>query len=446
MLTVEQNERLTRVGPGTPLGNLMRHYWQPIAVSSMLDDNPVRRVKILGEELVLFRDNSGVLGLVQPRCAHRLVHLEFGIPDEHGIRCPYHGWRYDPSGQCTDTPLEPAGSRLKENVNIGGYPVEELGGLVFAYLGADTPPLLPRWDFLVLENAVRQVGVTEVPCNWLQCHENSADPYHNTYCHGYFFKYALERKGLLESRASDQTAHRAFTSIRGTDGHDGIAFERDTYGFKKGLKFSKENGAASDSVQWFPYNIFPFYSGAIGNGLRSQINMRIPMDDENTLHLSYILYHAEGIEAPPQTTVPYYDVPIFDENGEPILDYVLSQDMACWYSQGTITDRSRETLGATDMAIVQYRNIIEEQIALVEAGREPMNVFRDADAMGNSIDVGGRIDRSQQGLVSGAGSIGGYRNAFHLGYFQDDADRYGPAVDLAVDLMRRANEKADAGH
>lgn len=442
MLTAEQNERLTRVGPGTPLGELMRRYWQPIAPVAMLDENPVKKVKILGEELILYRDRSGTLGLVKPRCAHRLVHLEFGIPDEHGLRCPYHGWCYDETGQCTDTPLEPAGSRLKENVNIGGYPVQELGGLVFAYLGPEPAPLLPRWDFLVLGNAIRQIGITILPCNWLQCHENSADPYHNTYCHGYFFKYALERKGLLDSRAADHNMHRAFGSIRGTDGHDGVVFERDRYGFKKGIRYSVDKGAKSDHVRWFPYNIFPFYSGAVGSSLRSQINMRVPLDDTHTYHISYVLYHAEGVDAPEQETVPYYIHPIFDEAGEPILDYVLAQDIACWYSQGTITDRSLETLGATDVAIVQYRNIIEEQIKLVEAGQDPMNVFRDAEAMGDSIDVGGRINRPDG--VGDPSGLASYRNAFHLGYFKDDVDRYGPAIELASDLMRRAREASAA--
>lgn len=422
----------------------MRRYWQPIAVASMLDDNPVKKIRILGEDLVLYRDRSGDLGLIRPRCAHRLVDMKFGIPDEHGLRCPYHGWQYDAEGQCIDTPFEPAGSKLKQNVNIGGYPVQELGGLVFAYLGPAPTPLLPRWDFLVLENAIRQVGVTIIPCNWLQCHENSADPYHNTYCHGYFFEYALQRKGLTETRAADPTVHRAFASQHSTTGHDGVVFERDTYGFKKGVRFSTKNGAPEDRVQWFPYNIFPFFSGSVGNGLRSMVNMRIPLDDEHTLHFQYMIYHAEGVEAPRQESVPWFDVPLYDENGEPILDFVLAQDMACWYAQGTIVDRSAETLGATDIAIVQFRNILEEQMQRVEEGLDPMNVFRDAEAMGPVIDVGGRIDRSQTGRVSGNRSFGAARDAFHLGYFQDDADRYGPAIGLATDLMRRAHELAEA--
>ena len=445
MLTAEQNDRLTQVGPGTPMGELMRRYWQPIAVASMLDDNPVKKIRILGEDLVLYRDLSGEMGLIRPNCAHRLVNMEFGIPVEHGIRCPYHGWCYDASGQCTDTPFEPANSKLKDNVNIGGFPVQTLGGLVFAYLGPDPAPLLPKWDFLMLENSIRQVGVTIVPCNWLQCHENSADPYHNTYCHGYFFKYQLERMGVTNTRAADQTMHRAFTSIDSTKGHDGVVFERDVYGFKKGVRYSTEKGADSDRVQWFPYNIFPFYSGSISGGLRSMVNMRIPMDDEHTLHFQYMIYHAEGVEAPVQESVPYFDVPLYDESGKPVLDFVLAQDMACWYAQGTIVDRTRETLGATDIAIVQFRNILEEQMQRVEAGEDPINVFRDAADMGDVIDVGGRISSQRAGVLTpSANRLGVSRNAFHLGYFQDDADRYGPATPLAMDLMRRAHELAES--
>ena len=438
MLSPTQNERLTRVGPGTPLGSLMRRYWQPIAPVAMLDENPVRRIKILGEELVLYRDRSGILGLIQPRCAHRLVHLQFGIPEEHGIRCPYHGWSYDETGQCTETPLESPNSRLKDQINIGGYPVQELGGLVFAYLGPDPVPLLPRWDFLVLPESIRQIGISILPCNWLQCHENSADPYHNPYLHGHFFKYTLERTGLLESRAGDSTSHRSYTSMRSISGHDGVVFERDRYGFKKGIKYSLAKGASREHVNWFPYNIFPFYSGAIGNGIRSQINMRIPLDDERTYHLSYVVYHAPGVEVPVQDVVPYYWAPIFDEAGEPILDYVLAQDIAAWHSQGTITDRSRETLGATDLAIIKFREIIEEQLQRVETGQDPINVFRDPEEMGQCIDIGARLDDRDLLAPPEQGGSTAYRNNLHLGYFNDEIDRYGPAVGLAADLMRRA--------
>src|SRR5437016_7977325 len=129
MLTAEENERLTLVGPGTPMGQLLRWYWHPIAAASQLDENPIRRVKLLGEKLVLYRDRSGKLGLVQEACAHRRVNLVFGIPEDEGLRCPYHGWRYDASGQCLEMPAEPADSTFPSRVQITAYPVEELSGL-----------------------------------------------------------------------------------------------------------------------------------------------------------------------------------------------------------------------------------------------------------------------------------------------------------------------------
>ena len=172
MLSQEANDRLTRVGPGTPCGELMRRYWIPIAPLAQLLEDPVRKVRVLGEDLVLYRDRQGGLGLVGERCAHRAVELRWGIPDENGLRCPYHGWLYGHEGQCLDTPLEDPKSTFKDRVNIGGYPVQELGGLVFAYLGPKPAPLLPPWDLFVAPNTIRQIGISVLNCNWLQCQEN----------------------------------------------------------------------------------------------------------------------------------------------------------------------------------------------------------------------------------------------------------------------------------
>ena len=177
MLTVEQNERLTRVGPGTPMGELLRRYWHPIAPSAELDEeNPTKEVRLLGEDLVLFRSTKGVLGLVEPSCPHRKANLSYGVPEPEGIRCAYHGWLFDETGACVDQPSEPAGSRFKEKVRIKAYPVEELGTLIFAYLGPEPAPLLPRWDMLTWGQVRRNVVMHMVPANWLQCMENSLDP------------------------------------------------------------------------------------------------------------------------------------------------------------------------------------------------------------------------------------------------------------------------------
>ena len=127
MLSKEENEMLTRVGPGTPCGELMRRYWHPVAATVQLADNPVRTVRILGEDLVLFRDRSGTLGLIGPRCPHRAMHMAFGIPEEVGLRCPYHGWRFDGTGRCLEQPLAPPDSTFKDRVRIAAYKVQEMG-------------------------------------------------------------------------------------------------------------------------------------------------------------------------------------------------------------------------------------------------------------------------------------------------------------------------------
>src|SRR5262249_28012471 len=149
MASAEVNERLTRVGPGTPCGELMRRYWIPIAPAIQLDEKPVRKVRILGEDLVLFRSERGELGLIGHRCLNRAVDVQYGMPDRDGLRCPYHGWMYGTDGRCLDQPLEDPASPLKDRLKLPAYPVEELGGLVFAYLGPQPAPLLPPWDLFV---------------------------------------------------------------------------------------------------------------------------------------------------------------------------------------------------------------------------------------------------------------------------------------------------------
>jgi len=197
MLSAEQNEQLTRVGPGTPMGTLMRRYWHPVATCYEMAANPVKAVQVLGEALTLFRDRQGRLGLIGQRCAHRRVDLKCGIPEKEGLRCPYHGWMYDTSGQCIEQPAEGA-THFKDSIKLPSYPVQELGGLIWTYLGPQPAPLLPRWDLFVEEGVFRQIGTTVVPCNWLQCQENAVDTVHTEFAHGRFGLYAMERLGLTD--------------------------------------------------------------------------------------------------------------------------------------------------------------------------------------------------------------------------------------------------------
>jgi 5,5'-dehydrodivanillate O-demethylase len=434
MIAPATNERWTRVGPGTPCGELMRRYWIPVAPFAQLLENPVRKVRILGEDLVLYRDRSGTIGLIGDRCLHRRVDLGLGIPDDCGLRCPYHGWRFDETGTCTERPLEAHPQRPIQQ-KLAGYPCRELGGLVFAYLGPLPAPDLPRWDLYVWPNAIRQIAVNVLPCNWLQCQENTGDPTHSVWLHGRYFQYNLERLGRAE-RLRDGT-HTTHARIKMGVGVKHVYAETTPHGFMKGIAYAKELGAAADGVSDSHQVIFPFCTRTGKAGApRSEFQLRIPVDDTHTMHICYQVYAAPShVEVPPQPVVPWYEPPRAYPNGEPILDYVLAQDMAAWISQGPIYDRSAEVLGRTDVALVLLRKQLEEQIARVEAGETPINVFSTSpDSIGTALPEVAQATLRDEGLR--------YRGMYHRGFGSDDADRYGPAFDLAKELHRRI-EAAD---
>ena len=185
---------LTHVGPGTPMGHYMRFFWHPIAAVAELKDHP-KQVRILGEDLVLFRTTNGKLGLLAERCAHRSASLGCGMIEDDGIRCAYHAWKYDLTGQCVDIPSERDDRKVSSRIKISGYMVHEAGGLIWAYLGAQPAPLLPRYEFIVGEQYDHDVGLSDLPCNWLQIAENNMDPYHVEYLHFMYTNYVHERIG-----------------------------------------------------------------------------------------------------------------------------------------------------------------------------------------------------------------------------------------------------------
>jgi 5,5'-dehydrodivanillate O-demethylase len=435
MLSVEANNRLARVGPGTPMGELMRCYWMPIRPLAQLVDEDVIKVRILGEDLVLFRTKKGEIGLIGDRCPHRQTGLEFGIPDDDGLRCCYHGWMFDTAGQCIDTPLEAPDSTFKERIRTTAYPAQELGGLVWAYLGPSPAPLLPPWDVLVMPNAIRQIGVVELNANWLQCQENTGDPTHSVYLHGHLFKYQLEKRGLLDERASEGQMHTLFSRMKAGIGIESVYASPSQYGFEKGIKYSKELGAAREETRRHSTVVFPFFTQTGGAGeVRQEMQMRVPIDDTHTYHINYGCFIApDDVIAPEQEQIPWYEVPLYDENGKAILDFVLAQDMVAWWSQGELTDRSKEKLGRTDTPIILMRRQFEQQIRIVEDGGDPMNVFRDPATMPDVIH-GGPWDESLK-RDPAFSPAGGFRSAYHRGYGVDDADRYGPAMPQIIDLM-----------
>ncbi len=367
MLSVEQNERLTRVGPGTPMGELMRRYWHPIAASVELDaDNPTKEVRLLGEDLVLYRDAKGTLGLIEPSCAHRKANLSYGIPEENGIRCAYHGWIFNETGQCVDQPSEPEGSKFKEKVRIKAYKAQELGGAIFAYMGPEPAPLLPRIDVLVWPG-IRRTQTVHIPCNWLQCHENSLDPLHFQWLHRYWGGWIMNKERPPEER----DAWNARIGARGAD-HRKIGFEITDYGVIKRRLVGDET-EQDDHWQMGHPILFPNILH-----ITSNLQYRVPIDDTHTLHFVIDLQPlAPGQEQP--DVVPHQEVPCFDEKGKIKSDWVLGQDQAAWIMQGAIMDRSTERLGVSDVGLIMFRRMLNEQMEVVAQGGEPMNVHRNED-------------------------------------------------------------------
>ena len=388
---------------------------------------------------VLYKDRSGNLGLIGDRCLHRLVDLQFGIPDECGLRCPYHGWLYGADGECLDRPMENKG---KIKAKLKAYPVQELGGLVFAYLGPLPAPALPRWDLFVWPNAVRQIAINVIDCNWLQCQENTGDPTHSVWAHGHLFKYILERDGHLAERAAslDHTLH---TRTKWGNGIKELYARPTQFGFEKGISYAKELGAETDHVRRHSTVIFPFYTqtGKVG-APRSEFQIRVPMDDTHTYHICYQVYAApHGIEAPHQDFVPWYEPPMYDEKGRPILDYVLAQDALVWVAQGrSPIDRKSFSDARTCQSRCCAANSTS-RLPWSKRERIPMNVFRDdpgpmIHGSGSAPDGWTSPDWAKQQLFLSQG----FRKMYHKGFANDDADRYGPAIELVKELHRRIEE------
>ncbi len=376
MLTAQENELLTRIGPGTPMGALMRRYWHPIAAASEMREAWTKRVRLLGEDLVLFRNRSGGFGLIEEQCPHRRASLAYGIPTAEGIRCPYHGWEFDATGACIDQPNEPAESRFKDKVRTPAYAVEELGGLLFAYLGPAPRPLVPRLDGFVAAGAIRMVGRAIVPCNWLQIMENSVDPVHTEWLHGHL--YELQREAAGEKVAISKH-------------HLKIAFDEFDYGIYKRRLLEGQPEDADDWKTGHPM-VFPTIL-AVGNASDAwrmhAFQIRVPIDDTHTMHYWYNAYvplAGQPVPAHLLDDVPVYDVPYVDDRGAYLIDLIDAQDIMAWVTQGPIADRTRETLGASDRGITLYRRMLRRELAKVEAGEDPIGVLRDP-ARNATIDL-----------------------------------------------------------
>ena len=363
MLTKEENVLLTSVGRGTPGGELLRRYWMPIACTGELtDEKPIKAARLLGEDLVVYRDKSGRYGVVAEQCPHRKASLAFGRVDEEGIRCPYHGWKFDDTGKCLEQPAEPESGGFKDKIKHIAYPAQRLGGLIWTYMGPQPAPLLPRWDVLTWENGQRWVQKHEIyKCNWLQPMENSVDPSHLYWLHG-------------------DTAHLAPTVDRYEEDHQFTPFE---YGIMKRRITPGRKAGDPPVIDQHPL-LFPitlrhvFRASKTTGFVLHNVQIRVPVDDARTQVFVVYFTPNDTDKSPAEGDTPWEYFPIRDENGEYRLSEVLVQDAMAWETQGAPTDRTQEHLGVGDEGIILLRKILREQIEIVRNGGDPLGVVRDA--------------------------------------------------------------------
>ncbi|MPZ15966.1 MAG: Rieske 2Fe-2S domain-containing protein [Chloroflexi bacterium] len=362
MLTKEENERLTRVGRGAPAGELLRRYWMPVATARELsDENPTRFVRVLGEDLILFRDKSGNVGLIADHCAHRGASLLYGRVEERGIACAYHGWLYDTAGNCLECPAEPAGSMFHLTVKHKAYPVRAFVGLYWAYMGPLPAPEIPRYDAWADKELRRRITVRRIDCNWLQAMENSMDPAHLQILH-------------QDAGTNADTGQPRDTTRGRTDDVASLEFYEVPYGIMK--KRVYRNGLLDEHPLIFP------------NILRHQgTQIRAPIDDTHTMHYTVSVQLARDGE-PEQDED---DIPVVESKPHKVpadalypdarftMADVAAQDYMAWETQGAIPDRTVERLATSDRGVVLFRQVLKREIERVEQGQDPLGVVRDPD-------------------------------------------------------------------
>ncbi len=360
MLSEEKNRLLTEVGPGKPMGELLRRYWMPAAGASEFDDTPIKPVRLLGEDLVLYKDRSGAFGAVDRRCAHRRADLAYGMVEATGIRCNYHGWCFDSQGACIHQPYEDTSAperNTKQNIRIRAYPVREKAGMLWIYMGPQPVPELPDWEPFSWKNGFAQVVLSEVPCNWFQCQENSIDPVH--------FEWMHENWGQR---------------LRNEEGPYGPTHTRlDFEEFEHGLVYKriKQNTGETDPM-WTVGRVCLWPNGFF---LGEHFEWRVPIDDRNTLSVTWKFTRVPRESEPyVQQRIPTWHGPLKNPDGSWIVSHVMNQDFLAWVGQGVVADRTCENLSASDRGIALLRRRMFEEIEKVQRGEDPKAVLRDPAA------------------------------------------------------------------
>ena len=368
----------------------MRRYWHPIALATELPPGSAPKpIRILGEDLVLFRDDQDRVGLLGICCSHRCADLSYGRIEDGGLRCLYHGWLYDITGRCLEQPAEPDDSTYKDGIRHLAYPCQEVGGLVFAYMGEDEPPLLPDYEALRVPDQHRALQKTILECNYLQALEGDIDPAHLSYLHS---------SVVPPDRRAVPGGERAADFYYGDDRRPRLEIELADYGVRI---FSVRDAGDGKKYVRVTNFIMPNKASIVGNEGRinqgHQINWHVPIDDTHHLRFDITMNRVKPIDrtrydgkAAGEVTADGHmvrnrdnrylqDREEMNKTNTGMGGYFLAHDSFASESQGLIHDRSREHLGTTDKFIAAARRLILQGVADVENGKDPMHTVRSDD-------------------------------------------------------------------
>ncbi len=359
--SAETDALLTAVGPGTPCGEYLRRYWHPFLLASELKDLPIP-VRLLGEDLVVFRDGSGRMGLLHRHCIHRGVSLEFGIIAEHGIRCCYHGWQFDVDGTVLDTPAEPPTSRIKQNFCQGAYRLRESHGLLFAYMGPpESVPEFPLYDSYEYPEDNRLVPFRmNLPCNWLQIVENASDPMHNAFLHAIVSGQQFSPAFKVLPQLDYPETPLGFLSMATRKVKDYVFIRASDIILPNVGQFP--NGA--NTVDRESFAVRPFLT-----------RWSVPVDDHNSFYIgvAHLNSYNGSVKSLRAEDYGVDMIPFIGQTGDRPYEERQREpgDYDAVVSQGLVANRKAEHLGTTDRGVVLIRRMLARAIAATQAGETP---------------------------------------------------------------------------
>ncbi|GIK79936.1 MAG: ring-hydroxylating oxygenase subunit alpha [Alphaproteobacteria bacterium] len=413
MLSAQQNDLITRIGPGTPAGALLRRYWQPAAlVDELATNRPVKPIRLFGENLVLFRDEKGRYGLLDRQCPHRGADLAFGRLEDGGLRCSFHGWLFDVNGKCLDTPAEPVGSPLCANIKQTAYPVVERSGILWAYLGPGEPPAFPHLDCFIAPDSHVFAFKGLIECNWLQALEVGIDPSHTSFLHRFFEDEDPSKGYGKQFRDRTLDSDMPITRIMREYTRPQIEIEPTDYGMRLVTRRQINDAKAHIRVTNL---LFPNAFIIPMSGEMTISQWHVPVDDTNNYWYAIFTSFGNPVDKAEmrRQRLELYELPDYVSRKNKRNDYgydpheqehatytgmgadINVHDQWAVESQGAIQDRTREHLGQADRAITTYRRLLRDAIAGAGEGRKPLMV----------LDEGGAASITGPAAVDGVGPL-----------------------------------------